>query len=73
VAAFGAGTLGCRIALLLASRGGTVRIYDASTERVGAATNDVARNAAGLVEKRDSGEVGIARGAGTVAEALDDA
>jgi len=73
VAVLGAGTLGRRIALMLASRGGTVRIYDPSAEQVAAATEYVAQTLPGVVDKRGSGEVGVTGGAGTVAEALDGA
>ena len=82
VAVFGAGTLGRRIALMFASRGGTVRVYDPSAEQATAATEYVAQTLPEVVHKRcredacrlpASGEVGLAKAAGSVAEALDDA
>src|SRR6201997_4381530 len=82
VAVFGAGTLGRRIALMFASRGGTVRVYDPSAEQATAATEYVARTLPDVVHQHchedtcrlhASGEVGLAKAAGAVAEALDDA
>jgi 3-hydroxybutyryl-CoA dehydrogenase len=73
VAVFGAGTLGRRIGLMFASRGGTVRIYDPDTEQVTAATEYVAQTLPEVVVKRGSGEVGVAKAAGSVADALEGA
>jgi 3-hydroxybutyryl-CoA dehydrogenase len=73
VAVFGAGTLGRRIALMFASRGGIVRMHDPSAEQVTAATEYVAQTLPEVVEKRGSGEVGLVLGVGSVAEALDGA
>jgi 3-hydroxybutyryl-CoA dehydrogenase len=73
VAVFGAGTLGRRIALMFASRGGTVRMHDPSAEQVTAATEYVAQTLPEVVDKRGSGEVGLVQGVGSVAEALDGA
>src|ERR1700756_3997128 len=73
VAVFGAGTLGRRIALLFASRGGTVRIYDPDAEQVTAATEYVAQTLPEVVVKRGSGEVGVAKAGGSVSDALDGA
>src|ERR1700757_56035 len=82
VAVFGAGTLGRRIALMFASRGGTVRVYDPSAEQATAATEYVAQTLPDVVHQRcredtcrlpASGQVGLAKAAGSVAEALDDA
>ena len=73
VAVFGAGTLGRRIALMFASRGGTVRIHDPSAAQMAAATEYVTRELPGLVKARGSGEVGRAVAAGSPAEALDGA
>ncbi|GAA1948368.1 3-hydroxyacyl-CoA dehydrogenase family protein [Amycolatopsis minnesotensis] len=70
VAVFGAGTLGRRIALMFASRGGTVRIYDPSAEQVAAATEYVTRT---LPEVAGEGGAGNAVGAESVAEALESA
>src|ERR1700739_1116086 len=82
VAGFGAGTLGRRIPLMFASRGGTVRVYDPTTEQATAATEYVAQTLPEVVHQHcredtcrlpASGEVGLAKAAGSVAEALDDA
>jgi len=73
VAVFGAGTLGRRIALMFASRGGTVRMHDPSAEQVTAATRYVAQMLPEVVDKRGSGAVGLVKAAGSVAEALDGA
>jgi 3-hydroxybutyryl-CoA dehydrogenase len=73
VAVIGAGTLGRRIALMFASRGGTVRMHDPSTQQVTAATDYVAQTLPEVVEKRGSGDVGVAKPAASVREALDDA
>ena len=73
VAVFGAGTLGRRIALMFASRGGTVRMHDPSAEQVRAATEYVAQTLPEVVHKRGSGAVGLVKAAGSVAEALDGA
>jgi 3-hydroxybutyryl-CoA dehydrogenase len=73
VAVFGAGTLGRRIALMFASRGGTVRMHDPSALQVRAATEYVAQTLPEVVHKRGSGEVGLVKAAGSVAEALDGA
>ena len=73
VAVIGAGTLGRRIALMFASRGGTVQIHDRSAEQVAAATEYVSRELPGLLEARGSGEAGRATAAGSLAEALDGA
>jgi 3-hydroxybutyryl-CoA dehydrogenase len=72
VVVFGAGTLGRRIALMFASRGGTVRMHDPSAVQVTAATEYVAQTLPAVVHKRGSGEVGLVKAAGSVAEALDD-
>ncbi|MFJ8911224.1 3-hydroxyacyl-CoA dehydrogenase family protein [Amycolatopsis sp. NPDC102389] len=73
VAVFGAGTLGRRIALMFASRGGKVRIYDPSAEQVAAAIDYVAQTLPGVVAERGHGDVGRAEAATSVGEALDDA
>ncbi len=73
VAVFGAGTLGRRIALMFASRGGTVRMHDPSALQVRAATEYVAQTLPEVVGKRGSGEAGLVKAAGSVAEALDGA
>ena len=73
VAVIGAGTLGRRIALMLASRGGTVRLYARRAEQREAATQYVAENLPNLVADRGFGEAGVAVGAASLEEALDDA
>jgi 3-hydroxybutyryl-CoA dehydrogenase len=73
VAVIGAGTLGRRIALMLASRGGTVRIYARRAEQCAAATEYVTQNLPKLLADRGFGEVGVAVGAASLEEALDGA
>jgi 3-hydroxybutyryl-CoA dehydrogenase len=73
VAVIGAGTLGRRIALMLASRGGTVRAYARRAEQRAAATQYVTENLPKLVADRGFGEVGVAMGAASLEEALDGA
>jgi 3-hydroxybutyryl-CoA dehydrogenase len=73
VAVIGAGTLGRRIAVMFASRGGTVRIYARRAEQLTAATQYVAQPLPKVVAGRGFGEVGFAAGVGSVEEALDDA
>jgi 3-hydroxybutyryl-CoA dehydrogenase len=71
VAVIGAGTLGRRIALMLASRGGTVRIYARRAEQRDEATRFVTDNIPNLLDTRGFGEVGVAVGTGSLEEALD--
>lgn len=71
VAVIGAGTLGRRIALMLASRGGTVRIYARRAEQRDDATQFVTDNLPKLLQDRGFGEVGNAVGTGSLDEALD--
>ncbi len=73
VAVIGAGTLGPRIALMFASRGGTVRIYARREEQRTEATRYVAENLPKLLADRGFGEVGVAVGTGSLDEALDGA
>jgi 3-hydroxybutyryl-CoA dehydrogenase len=73
VAVIGAGTLGRRIALMLASRGGPVRLYARRAEQRDAATQYVTENLPKLVTDRGFGEVGVAASTATLDEALDDA
>ena len=73
VAVIGAGTLGRRIALMFASRGGTVRIFAPRAEQRAAATQYVTETLPKLVADRGFGEVGGATAAGSLEEALDDA
>ncbi|MCV7409435.1 3-hydroxybutyryl-CoA dehydrogenase [Mycobacterium florentinum] len=71
VAVIGAGTLGRRIALMLASRGGTVRIYARRKEQRDEATQYVAQALPKLVADRGFGEVGVVTTTGSLDEALD--
>jgi 3-hydroxybutyryl-CoA dehydrogenase len=71
VAVIGAGTLGRRVALMFASRGGTVRIYARRAEQRAAATEYVMQNLPKLLADRGFGEVGVAVGAASLEEALD--
>ena len=73
VAVIGAGTLGPRIAMMFASRGGTVRIYARREEQRAEATQYVTENLPKLVTDRGFGEVGVAVGTGSLEEALDGA
>ena len=73
VAVIGAGTLGRRIALMFASRGGTVRIFARRDEQLAAATQFVAQNLPSVIEGRGFGEPGVAMGTTSLAEALDGA
>jgi 3-hydroxybutyryl-CoA dehydrogenase len=69
----GAGTLGRRIALMFASRGGTVRIFARRDEQLAAATQFVAEALPSVIEGRGFGEPGVATGTTSLAEALDGA
>jgi 3-hydroxybutyryl-CoA dehydrogenase len=71
VAVIGAGTLGRRVALMFASRGGTVRIYARRAEQRAVATEYVTQNLPKLLADRGFGEVGVAVGAASLEEALD--
>jgi 3-hydroxybutyryl-CoA dehydrogenase len=73
VAVVGAGTLGRRIALMFASRGGTVRICAPRAEQRAQAVEYVTETLPKLVQDRGFGEVGAATGAGSLEEGLDDA
>ena len=73
VAVIGAGTLGRRIALMFASRGGTVRIFAPRAEQRASAVHYVTETLPKLVRDRSFGEVGGATAAGSLEEALDDA
>ena len=72
VAVIGAGTLGRRIALMLASRGGIVRIYARRAEQRDEAAQYVTENLPKLLADRGFGEEGGAVGAASFEEALDD-
>jgi 3-hydroxybutyryl-CoA dehydrogenase len=71
VAVIGAGTLGRRIALMFASRGGTVRIYARRAEQRAEATQYVTETLPKLVTDRGVGEVGVVTATGSLEEALD--
>jgi 3-hydroxybutyryl-CoA dehydrogenase len=73
VAVIGAGTLGRRIALMFASRGGAVKIYARREEQLISATQYVAEGLPGVIENRGFGEPGAATGTTSLAEALDGA
>jgi 3-hydroxybutyryl-CoA dehydrogenase len=73
VAVIGAGTLGRRIALMFASRGGTVRICARRDEQLAAATQFVAETLPSVIEGRGFGEPGVATGTTSLVEALDGA
>jgi 3-hydroxybutyryl-CoA dehydrogenase len=73
VAVIGAGTLGRRIALMFASRGGTARIYARRAEQLAAATQYVIEALPEMVKGRGFGELGGARATTSLAEALDGA
>ena len=73
VAVIGAGTLGRRIALMFASRGGTVRIYAPRVAQRAAAVHYVTETLPKVLQDRGFGEVGAATAAGSLEEALDDA
>lgn len=73
VAVVGAGTLGRRIALMFASRGGVVRIFAPRSEQRNAAAQFVATSLPKLLADRGFGEAGVAVGASSLEEALDDA
>ncbi|MFV8317359.1 3-hydroxyacyl-CoA dehydrogenase family protein [Mycobacterium sp. 23] len=73
VAVIGAGTLGRRIALMMASRGGTVRIYARRPEQRAEACQYVTDNLPKLLQDRGFGEIGTVLGVATLPEALDGA
>ena len=73
VAVIGAGTLGRRIALMFASRGGTARIYGRRTEQLGSATRYVIEALPKVVKDRGFGELGVVTATTSLAEALDGA
>lgn len=73
VAVIGAGTLGRRIAVMFASRGGTVRIHARRAEQLAAATQYVSETLPGVLQHRGFGEVGVAAAAESLEEALHDA
>lgn len=70
VAVVGAGTLGRRVAMMFASRGGLVRIYDRSAEALAAATAYVEQTLPDVVAQRGFGEVGTVERHDSLAEAV---
>jgi 3-hydroxybutyryl-CoA dehydrogenase len=54
VAVIGGGTLGKRIAMMFASRGGTSRIHDPNHAQAEAAVEYVAQTLPGVIDKRGS-------------------
>jgi 3-hydroxybutyryl-CoA dehydrogenase len=73
VAVIGAGTLGRRIALMFASRGGTVRIYARRAEQRDEARQFVAEALPRVVADRSMGDVGVVTATGSLDDALDGA
>ncbi len=73
VTVIGGGTLGRRIALMMASRGGTVRISDPQQAVAEAAVQYVAETLPGVLSERGSGEAGTVVAASGLADALKDA
>ncbi|KOU04394.1 MULTISPECIES: 3-hydroxyacyl-CoA dehydrogenase family protein [Streptomyces] len=73
VAVIGAGTLGRRIALMFADRGGLVRIHDKSEEAGAAARRYVEEQLPDLVARLDGGRAGRVVVTDDLAEALSDA
>lgn len=73
VAVIGAGTLGRRIALMFATRGGVVRLYARRAEQRDEATQYVVATLPRVVADRGSGKVGVVSATGSLDEALDGA
>jgi 3-hydroxybutyryl-CoA dehydrogenase len=73
VAVIGAGTLGRRIALMFATRGGAVRIHARRAEQLAEATDYVSQNLPRVLAQRAEGEPGTATGTTSLEEALDGA
>ncbi|WAJ46441.1 3-hydroxyacyl-CoA dehydrogenase family protein [Mycobacterium sp. Aquia_216] len=73
VAVIGAGTLGRRIALMFATRGGTVRIFARRAEQRAEATDYVSQNLPRVLAQRGCGEAGAVTATGSLDEALDGA
>ena len=73
MAVIGAGTLGRRIALIFASRGGIARIYARRPEQRDEATQYVTETLPKMVADRGFGEIGSVTGVESLDEALDDA
>ncbi|MBV8862850.1 MAG: 3-hydroxyacyl-CoA dehydrogenase family protein [Mycobacterium sp.] len=73
VAVIGAGTLGRRVALMFASRGGIVRIFAPRAEQRCAAIQYVTETLPKVVADRGFGELGGTVATGSLEEALEDA
>lgn len=73
VAVIGAGTLGRRIALMFASRGGDVRIHARRAEQRAEAIQYVTDSLPKLLQDRGFGEAGRVTGTGSLDEALENA
>ncbi|NGO75979.1 3-hydroxyacyl-CoA dehydrogenase family protein [Streptomyces sp. YC504] len=73
VAVVGAGTLGRRIALMFAARGGTVRLYDPSAAARREAAAFVAARLPEVVDRLDDGSPGPVQFTDTAAQAVTDA
>ncbi len=73
VAVFGAGTLGRRIAMMLASRGGTVRVYSRSTATGEDAVRYVNATLPAVIDARGSGTIGTVTPVTDIETALDNA
>jgi 3-hydroxybutyryl-CoA dehydrogenase len=73
VAVIGAGTLGRRIALMFATRGGPVRIHARRAEQRAEANDYVSQNLPRVLAQRGSGEPGVVTAVASLEEALDDA
>ncbi|MET8953767.1 3-hydroxyacyl-CoA dehydrogenase family protein [Streptomyces sp. NPDC004393] len=73
VAVIGAGTLGRRMALMFATRGGLVRIYDPSEAQRAAGVAYVEQNLAEVVGRLENGVPGTVVASGVLAEAVQDA
>jgi 3-hydroxybutyryl-CoA dehydrogenase len=71
VAVIGAGTLGSRIALMFASRGGTVRLYARRDEQLADAKHYVAETLPGVIDRRGFGAPGVVTTTTSLADALD--
>ena len=67
----GAGTLGRRIALMFASRGGTVRIYARRDEQLAEAKQYVAETLPMVIDGRGFGEPGVVNTTTSLADALE--
>jgi 3-hydroxybutyryl-CoA dehydrogenase len=73
VAVVGAGTLGRRIALMFATRGGTVNVYDVSESVRAAAVDFIETNLPDVMAERDDGAAGSVSTTDDLAEAVRDA